>query len=125
MGMTKEQRVIKKIMKETIANMESLGIYREEFTATIKAYAQLRYLYDLLNERFAEGGFLVTESYTNKAGATNIRKTAEYMALETLRKDILTHETVLGLNPTGLKKIRADTKPKKESKLEAALSGLQ
>ncbi len=125
MGMTKEQRAIKKIMKETIANMESLGIYREEFTATIKAYAQLRYLHDLLNERFAEGGYLVTESYTNNAGATNIRKTAEYMALETLRKDILTHETVLGLNPTGLKKIRADTKPKKESKLEAALSELQ
>ena len=75
--MTKEQRAIKKIMKETIANMESLGIYREEFAATIKAYAQLRYLHDLLNERFAEGGYLVTESYTNKAGATNIRKTAE------------------------------------------------
>ena len=50
-------------MKETIANMESLGIYREEFTATIKAYAQLRYLHDLLNERFAEGGYLVTEYY--------------------------------------------------------------
>jgi len=125
MGQTREQRAIKKIIKETVKNMESLGVYREEFTATIKAYAQLRYLQDILSERFAEGGYLVTESYTNKAGATNIRKTAEYMALETLRKDILAHETVLGLNPAGLKKIRADTKPKKASKLEAALNGLQ
>jgi len=125
MGMTKEQRAIKKITKETVENMGSLGVYREEFTATIKAYAQLRYLYNILNERFAEGGYKITESYTNKAGATNIRKTADYMALETLRKDILTYETVLGLNPTGLKKIRADTRPKKTSKLEAALSGLQ
>ena len=125
MGMTKEQRAIKKITEETVANMESLGVYREEFAATIKAYAQLRYLYNILSKRFAEGGYKITESYTNKAGATNIRKTADYMALETLRKDILTYETVLGLNPTGLKKIRADTGPKKASKLEALFSGLQ
>lgn len=125
MALTDEEKAINKIKNKTVKEMQALGVYRVEFSATIKAYAQLRYLYDVLNARFMENGYKVTEEYTNKAGATNIRKTAEYMALETLRKDILNHETVLGLNPSGLKKIRADTGPKKESKLGAVLNELQ
>lgn len=117
MAQTKEQKAINKIKKKTIEEMTALGVYKPEFSATINAYAQLRYLYDILNERFTENGFQVTEEYTNKAGATNIRKTAEYQALETIRKDILNHESVLGLNPAGLKKIRADSTKKKDSKL--------
>lgn len=122
--MTEAQKAIEKIRKKTIKEMTQLGVYREEFSATIRAYAQQRYLYDIMNERFAENGYKVTEEYTNKAGATNIRKTAEYLALETLRRDILNHETILGLNPSGLKKIRADTGPKKDSKLAGLLDGL-
>lgn len=125
MAQTKEQKAVKKITKKTIEEMTALGVYRPEFSATINAYAQLRYLYDILNDRFIENGFKVTEEYTNKAGATNIRKTAEYQALETIRKDILAHESVLGLNPAGLKKIRADSKKKKDSKLGAVLNELQ
>ena len=125
MAQTKEQKAINKINKKTVEEMTALGFYRPEFSATINAYAQLRYLYDILNQRFTENGFQVTEEYTNKAGATNIRKTAEYQALETIRKDILSHETVLGLNPAGLKKIRADTKKKNASKLGAVLNELQ
>ena len=125
MAQTKEQKAINKIKKKTIEEMTTLGVYRPEFSATINAYAQLRYLYDILNERFTENGYQVTEEYTNKAGATNIRKTAEYQALETIRKDILSHESVLRLNPAGLKKIRADTKKKNASKLGAVLNELQ
>lgn len=33
----------------------------------------------------------MTEEYTNKAGFTNVRKTAIYLALETLRRDIINH----------------------------------
>lgn len=120
--MTPEERKIKKIIKATKENMTSIGIYLPEFDSTIKAYAEMRQQYDTLMDDFRKSGCKITEEYTNKAGFTNIRKTALYMALETLRKDIVNHENILGLTPAGLKKIRNPEKAKKKmSKLGEAL----
>ncbi|HYE10538.1 MAG TPA: P27 family phage terminase small subunit [Patescibacteria group bacterium] len=119
----KVKKEVKKIIKATIKNMESISIYRPEFDSTIKAYAEMRQQYDHLMIEFYESGCKITEEYTNNAGFTNIRKTATYIALESLRKEILNHENTLGLTPAGLKKINnTSTVKKKVSKLGKALS---
>lgn len=56
-------------------------------------------------DRWYSNGCTITEEYTNKAGATNIRKTALYQAVENIRKELTEHENILGLTPSGLKKI--------------------
>lgn len=117
-----EEKEIKKIVKSTIKDMEAIGTYRPQFNATIKAYAEMRQQYNTLMAEFYKSGCKITEEYTNKAGFTNIRKTAVYLALETLRKDIVNHENILGLTPAGLKKLKNETPRKKISKLGKALS---
>ncbi len=123
MGQSKEQKAIKKIIKKTVDDMTKLGVYREQFDAAVYTYAEMRYQLSMLNEQFYDGGCQITEEYTNKAGATNERKTALYSAIEQLRRDIASTEDRLGLTPAGIKKINeAEMKPKKKrSKLDTAL----
>lgn len=116
------EKQTKKIIKATKKNMESIGIYRHEFDPTIRTYAEMRQQYDALMIKFYDSGCEVTEEYTNKSGYTNIRKTALYLALETLRKDIVNYENILGLTPIGIKKINNSSKPGRVSKLGKALS---
>ena len=87
----------------------------------------MRYQYDNLMEEFYKNGCQITEEYTNKSGATNIRKTALYLSIESLRKDIVNHENILGLTPAGLKKINDEMKQGKkgQTKLEIALMSLE
>jgi len=117
-----EEREVKKIIKITIKDMEDINTYRPQFNATIRAYAEMRQQYNKLMAEFYESGCEITEEYTNKAGFTNIRKTALYLSLETLRKDVVGHENILGLTPAGLKKIKSEAPNKKISKLGKALS---
>lgn len=63
--------------------------------------------YEILIEKWYEGGCAITEEYTNKAGATNIRKTALYMSIENLRKELLDVENTLGLTPKGFKTLKS------------------
>lgn len=67
----------------------------------------MRLQYEILIEKWYEEDCLITEEYTNKSGATNNRKTALYMAIENLRKELLDLENVLGLTPKGLKAIKS------------------
>lgn len=120
--MSPEEKQVKKIIKKTIKDMEELNTYRPQFDSTIRAYAEMRQQYDKLMSEFYESGCEITEEYTNKAGFTNVTKTALYLALESLRKDIVNHENILGLTPAGLKKIKSDSSKKKVSKLGKALS---
>lgn len=122
MAQTLYEKEIKKILKKTKTNMEAIGTYKSEFDATIRMYAETKYQYDKLMEEFFEQGCKVTEEYTNKAGFTNIRKTATYLAIETIRKDLISHETVLGLTPAGLKKIHAKIDSKKSGLAKALKS---
>lgn len=126
MRQTEYQKEIRKIAKKAKTSMEAIGTYKPQFDDTIAMYAETKYQYNKLMQEFYSSGCKVTEEYTNKSGATNIRKTATYLALETLRKDIINHESVLGLTPAGLKKINAtESKPKKGKGLADALKKLE
>lgn len=93
------------IFYQTVEDMKNLGTYRPEFSSAIQDYAELRTRYKILMEQFYAGGCQIEAEYTNKAGASNLRKTALYQAIQDLQRDILTHETQLGLTPAGLRKI--------------------
>lgn len=115
-----------KIRADTIKKMKSVDTYKKSFDPVIDIYADLMLQYKIAKEDFVASGYRMTEEYTNKAGATNIRKTATYLSLEGLRKDILTYSTQLGLNPKGLDALDAKA-PEKTSaldKLQKDIAGL-
>ena len=112
----------KTILARTRNNMKKAGTYRREFEDSMERYADLRVQYDVLKERWYEAGCAITEEYTNKSGAANQRKTPLYLAMETLRKELLELENIFGLTPKGLKQIHSKTmEDKKESALGKAL----
>lgn len=121
----KAKRDRNKIYKETKANMEAVGTFLEEFDAPVRRYAELRVQFDILNQKWYEDGCKITENYTNKSGATNQRKTALYLSMETMRKELIEMENTFGLTPKGLKMIKAKGLNKgKGSKLDQALERL-
>ena len=114
----------KKIFAKTKKNMISLGTYRVEFDVIIERYAEMRMQFDVLNDKWYQENCQVTEKYTNKAGATNERKTPLYLAIEKLRDDLTDMENIFGLTPKGLKAIKKKgLEQKKESALDKVLSG--
>lgn len=121
MDVKKEKR---KIKKQVIADMVALGTYRKEFDVAIDRYIDMRIQFDLLNERWYDEGCQFTEPYTNKAGATNERKTALYLAIEKLRDELAKTEGLFGLNPKGLKEIKKKgLEQRTASALDRLLSG--
>lgn len=118
----KKQR--NKVFNATKKSMASLGTYRKEFDVIIRRYAEIRIQFDVLNEQWYEGGCQVTEEYTNKAGATNERKTALYLAIEKLRDELADMENMFGLTPKGLKSLKKKgLEQSKQSALDKMLSG--
>ena len=116
---------ITKAYNKTIENMQVLGTYKPEFEAPVRRYAEMRIQYDILNEKWYEEGCKITEEYTNKSGAKNRRKTALYLSLETMRRDLSEGENIFGLTPKGLRAIRAKgLEPKKKSALDKALENM-
>lgn len=112
------------IISQTTRDMESLGIYKSQYDIPIKRYAEMRLQYEVLKSEWIDDGCNITEEYVNKSGATNIRKTAQYTALEMLRKELFEIENTLGLTPKGYKAItNRAAKTKKASRLEALLDG--
>lgn len=89
----------------TVENLKTLGVYKPEFTPLICRYAETRVQFDLLMGQWYAQGCAVAEPYTNKAGAMNYRKTALYQAIETLRRELLDVENVLGLTPIGIHRV--------------------
>lgn len=124
--MTEAQKIKTKITKlknQTVKNMEAIGTYRQEFDATIQRYAELRIQYELLTGKWYDEGCEITEEYTNKSGAKNRRKTALYLSIETMRKELVDLENIFGLTPKGLKGIRTKgLEEKKESALDKLLA---
>ncbi len=112
------------IFLQTVDDMKKLNTYKEEFSPVITRYAEMRVQLEILMGRWYEAGCIITEEYTNKAGATNNRKTALYQSIEGLRKEIFDMENVLGLTPAGLKRISGDAvkQTSQPSRLEEALS---
>lgn len=95
-----------KLYNKTVVNMQELGTYKVEFDAPIRRYAELSIQYGILNDQWYDEGCLITEEYTNKSGAKNQRKTALYLSMETLRKELIEMENLFGLTPKGLKAIK-------------------
>lgn len=109
---------IKRIKKD----LENLGTYEKEYDEIISIYAGLLSQYKSFEEQFEESGYKVEEEYTNKAGATNMRKVPLYGAMEILRKDILAYSDKLGLNVRAMEGITVERKS--TSKLELVLGKL-
>lgn len=102
------RKTVNTYKKQTVESMKKIGTYKDEFLPAIVRYAEMRQQFCILNEQWQEDGCKITEPYTNKSGATNNRKTALYLSLETLRKELLEMENLFGLTPAGLKKIKTD-----------------
>lgn len=99
------------IKQKTIIELNSLGIYREEFATFIDVYAELVEQYQSMKKEIS------IEAYSNRSPAV--------ISLENLRKDILQYSAQLGLTPSGYRKIIGDSLQKpKRSKLEDALNDL-
>lgn len=105
MALSETEKEIRKIVNRTTKDMKELHIYKPQFKTTIRRYAELIHLYNIQLQQFYETGCAIVEDYTNKAGATNERKTPLFMSLEKLRADILSLENVLGLNPSSYHKL--------------------
>lgn len=117
--------LVKKVVKQTKTRMRAVNTYRKEFDAVIDRYADLYVQYEILRSQWYDSGCVVSEEYTNKAGAVNQRKTPLYLSMETLRKELVDLENILGLTPKGLKQINSKgLETKKKSALEKALSEL-
>lgn len=116
---------ITRLYNKTVENMRKIGTFRPEFEAPVRRYAELSIQYEILNDKWYENGCEITEEYTNKSGATNRRKTALYMTLENLRKELIDMENIFGLTPRGLRQIRTKgLEQKKTSALDKALEKL-
>ncbi|KNY24835.1 P27 family phage terminase small subunit [Pseudobacteroides cellulosolvens] len=114
------------IFSQTVEDMKKLGTYKQEFSPAITRYAEMRLQFEILMSQWYSEGCKITEKYTNKAGATNNRKTALYQSIETLRKEITDLENIFGLTPAGLKKIKnSGLDDKKTSLLAEALKSLE
>lgn len=103
--------------------MKELGTYKKEYKTTIDIFVDMIHQYEIFTEEFEKQDYQVEEEYTNKAGATNMRKTPIYSAMEKIRMDISTYSNLLCLNPKSLESVTAETQSK--SKLASVLSKLE
>src|SRR5699024_7766070 len=101
-------RTKKSIRAETIKNMKALGTYKPEYNNVIDIFVGMLHQYENFQEEFERSGYKIEEEYTNKVGATNMRKTPLFSAMEKLRMDIATYSDKLGLNPKALESITTE-----------------
>lgn len=118
--MAKTKRAVENEVKR---KMKELGTYKKEYDQLIKIFAGMLHQYQVFEEQFEESGYKIEEEYTNKAGATNMRKVPLYTAMESLRKDIAAYSDRLCLNPKSLENVTAEKESK--SKLASVLSRLE
>lgn len=104
---------------QTIKEMKSLGIYKQEFAQIIEIYSGLLEQYARLNKKYLDSD-MEYEIFTMQGGT---KKAPIVATLEVLRKDILNYASQLGLTVKGLDSIEIE-KEKKRSKLEEALESL-
>lgn len=102
--------------------MKHLGMYSDDYDQIVDVYVGMLAQYQAFEKAFEESGYQITEEYTNKAGATNDRKTPIYSAMEALRKDLASYSNILCLNPKSFKSIKKPDVPvrKKEPKAKPA-----
>lgn len=112
----------KKIIEK---QMKAVGTFKKEFSIVILTLSQLMEGYDKAVEKFEQSGGNIIIKHTNKAKEANVVKNPFYLAIETMRMQILKYLAELGLTPSGLKKINEKSMDsKKESTLAKALMKL-
>lgn len=104
------------IKRNTIRDMNALGVFRPEYDAVIDIYAELCEQYIRLTREFVRGGYQY-QTETMQGGA---KKAPIVATLEGLRKDILAYSDRLCVNPKALETIKPQ-KGKKPSALILAL----
>jgi phage terminase small subunit len=113
-----------KLKVETVERMKHLGVYRDDFEHTIDVYVDMLHQYQVFEKQFADSGYKITYSHTNKAGATNESKTPVYTAMESLRKDIAKYSDLLCLNPRAYEKVKKPDVPVRKKEPEKPQSKL-
>ena len=103
----------KNYIDETKKAMDSLGVYKPEYDKIINIYADLLTQYDDASQKFADSGY----EYETSTAAGGTKKSATAATLESLRKDILSYSTALGLNPKSMDAMNIKPAPMK-SKLD-------
>lgn len=103
--------------------MKELGVYKQEYRKIIKIFVGMLHQYEVFEEQFEESEYKIEESYTNKAGATNMRKVPLYTAMESLRKDIAAYSDRLCLNPKSHEGVKVENQ--KKSTLASVLNKLE
>lgn len=116
-------RAKKAIERDIVKAMKDLGTYKKEYKTMINIFVGMLHQYESFQEQFEESGCEVEEEYTNKAGATNMRKTPLFSAMEKLRMDIATYSDKLCLNPKSIETVT--TAGATRSKLASVLSSLE
>lgn len=104
---------------QTIREMKSLGVYKQEFDTIIGIYSGLLEQYTKLNKKYLDSNM----DFEVDTGAGGTKKAPIVATLEVLRKDILNYASQLGLTVRGLDSIEVE-KEKTKSKLEKALEDL-
>lgn len=96
--------------------MRAMGTYDPVYDMSISMLAQLMEQYDVLNAKYLAADMPYFEHTV--AGK---KKSPIVTTLETLRKDILSYQTALGLTPNGAKSLDVKKSSDGPSKLEKAL----
>lgn len=111
-------KVKAEIVKQTIADMQTMGTYRKEYDRLVEMYAQMCEQYATLSERFERSGYKVQ----TKSAQGGMKKSPIVATMETLRKDIMALSDRLCLNPKSYESM--DVTQPKENALAEALRGL-
>src|SRR5690554_2651164 len=112
----------KNIKKQVMDDMKKLGTYKPEYRDIIDTYVNMVYEYRHLSKQHEESGFKLEEEYTNKAGATNMRKTNVLGRIEKLELSLAQYSDRLCLNPKSLENVTSEKETK--SKLASVLNEL-
>ena len=63
--------------------MKVLGTYKSQYLELINIFSGMTHQYEVFEEEFVENGGKIEEEYTNKSGATNMRKILYFQLLKT------------------------------------------
>jgi P27 family predicted phage terminase small subunit len=107
------------IKKQTITEMNKLGVYKPEYHRIIDIYAELVAQYLKFSKEFEDDGY----KYEVETAQGGSKKSPIVATIETLRKDILAYSDRLCLNPKAIETVTIDKT--KKSKLAKALSELK
>jgi len=99
-------------------DMKKLGTYKPEFEPLIEIYSQLRDQYEVLTKQFKDSGYEYSEETMQGS-----KKAPIVTTLESLRKDILSYATQLGLTPQGL--LKTDESAFRKKKVSAFAQALK